>query len=81
MYKKCKFPRYQCIGNNKINETSVTKFLGLHLDEKLHFVNHITEMSMKVAKLIGILYKLNRFLPETILKQLYTSLIHPYSAY
>ena len=37
-------------------------------------------MSMKVAKSIGLLYyKLNRFLPEAILKTLYTSLIHPYS--
>ena len=26
---------------------------------------------MKVAKSIGLLYKLNRFLPETILKTLY----------
>ena len=31
---------------------------------------------MKVATAIGLLYKLNRFLPETILKTLYTSLIH-----
>ena len=51
------------IGNNTINETSVTIFLGIHIDKKLNFVNHITEMSMKVAKSIGILYKLNRFLP------------------
>ena len=67
--------------NNTINETSVTKFLGIHLDKKLNFVNHITEMSMKVAKSIGLFYKLNRFLPETILKTLYTSLIHPYLSY
>ena len=33
---------------------------------------------MKVAKSIGLLYKLNRFLPETILQTLYTLLIHPY---
>ena len=72
------FPRYQCIGNYKINETSVANFLGIHLDKKFNFVNHITEMSMKVAKSIGLLLKLNRFLPETILKTLYTSLIHPY---
>ena len=38
-------------------------------------------MSRKVAKTIGLLYKLNRFLPETILKTLYTSLIHPYLSY
>ena len=69
------------VGNNTINDTSVTKLLGIYLDKKLHFVNHITEMSMKVAKSIGRLYKLNRFLPETILKTLYTSLIHPYLSY
>ena len=37
------------IGNNKINETSVAKFLGIHLVKILNFVNHITEMSIKVA--------------------------------
>ena len=31
----------------------------------------MTEISKKVAKSIGLLYKLNRFLPETI-KTLYT---------
>ena len=67
------------VGNNKINETSVTKFLGIHLDKELNFVNHITEMSMKVAKSIGLLYKLNRFLPETILKTFILHLfIHTY---
>ena len=36
-------------------------------------------MSMKVAKSIGLLYKLNRFLPETILKTLNIRLfIHTY---
>ena len=69
------------VGKNRINETSVTKFLGIHLDKKLNFVNDITEMSMKVAKSIGLLYKLNCFLPETILKTLNTLLIHPYLSY
>ena len=38
-------------------------------------------MSMKVAKSIGLVYKLNRFLPETILKTLYTALIHLHLSY
>ena len=59
-----------CVGNNTMNETCVTKFLGIHIDKKLNFVNHVTDMSMRVAKSIGLLYKLNRFLPETILKTL-----------
>ena len=29
-------------GNNTINETSVTKFLGIHFDKKINFVNYIT---------------------------------------
>ena len=36
---------------------------------------------MKVAKSIGLLYKRNHFLPKTILKTLYTSLIHSYLSY
>ena len=31
------------IGNNKTNETSVTKYFGIHLDNKMDFVKHITE--------------------------------------
>ena len=79
-HKNVSFPDIS-VGNNTINETSVTTFLGIHLDKKLNFVNHITEMSMKDAKSIELLYKLNRFLPETILKTLYTSLIPPYLSY
>ena len=78
--KNVNFPDIS-VGNNTINETSVTKFLGIHIDKKLNFVNHVTEMSMKVSKSIGLLYKLNCFLPETIIKTLYTSLIHPYLSY
>ena len=78
--KNANFPDIS-VGYNTINETSVTKFLGIHFYKKLNFVNHITEMSLKVAKLIGLLYKLNRFLPVTIFETLYTSLIHPYLSY
>ena len=38
-------------------------------------------MSMKVDQSIILLYKLNRFVPETILKTFYTSLIYPYLSY
>ena len=78
--KNINFPDISA-GNNTINETYITKFLGIHLEKKLNFVNHITEMSMKVAKSIGLLYKLYHFFPETILKMLYNSLIHPYLSY
>ena len=50
----------------------------MQLDERLHFKNHITEVSLKVAKSVGLLYKLNRNLPETFLKTLHIYIIHPY---
>ena len=50
--KNANFPIIR-IDNNKINEISVTKFLVIYLDKKLNFINHLTEMSMKVAKSIG----------------------------
>ena len=53
--KNLNFPDIS-VGNNKINETSVTKFLGIHLDKKFNFVNRITEISMKVAKSIGLFF-------------------------
>ena len=40
-YKKnVNFPDIS-VGNNTINETSATKFLGIHLDKKLNFANHV----------------------------------------
>ena len=78
--KNVNFPDIN-VGNNTINESSVTKLWGIHLYKKLNFVYHITEMSMKVAKSIGLLCKLNHFIPETILKTLDTSLIHPYLSF
>ena len=36
------------VGNKRINETSVTKFLGIHLDKKLNFVNHIIIITITI---------------------------------
>ena len=72
------------IGDNKINETSVTQItyisiLYIWTKNKISLIK--TEMSIKVAKSIRLLYKLNRFPSETIFKTLYISLIHPYLSY
>ena len=48
-YKNVNFPDIS-VGNNTINEISVTKFYKIY--KKFNFVNHITEMSMEVAKSI-----------------------------
>ena len=69
------------LGQDTIQQTNCTKFLGLHLDQHLRFDDHLQHVSSKVSKTIGILYKLNNKLPDYILKTLYNSLILPYLTY
>ena len=69
------------IGKNIILETDYTKFLGLFLDNHLTFKYHINEISKKLSKSVGLLYKLNKFLPQKALKIIYSSLINPYITY
>ena len=69
------------IGNNVIPITHVTKFLGVHIDSNLKFDHHINIISKKLSKSIGLLYKLNKYLPNHVLKILYCTLIHPYLSY
>ena len=69
------------IGDNCIQETHSTKFLGVIFDKHLKFNEHIQYISTKISKSIGILYKLNKFLPHSVLKTIYLSLIQPYLTY
>ena len=69
------------MGENLIEETDIIKFLGINIDNNLTFKNHINIISVKIAKSVGLLFKLNKFLPPNILKLIYTALIHPYLTY
>ena len=55
--------------------------MGLILDDKLTFREHILEITKKISRLVGLLYKLKLSFPQSILKQLYYSLIYPYLIY
>ena len=69
------------MGGNIIEEADSIKFLGIHIDNHLTFRDHINKTSIKISKSIGIIHKLNKFLPSNILKLIYSSLIHPYLIY
>ena len=64
-----------------IHSTNSTKFLGIIIDKNLIFRDHINYISSKISKSIGILYRLNYFLPPEILKLLHNSLVLPYLSY
>ena len=69
------------MGENIIEETDSIRFLGINIDNNLTFRDHINKISIKIAKSVGLLFKLNKFLPPNILKLIYTALIHPYLTY
>ena len=66
------------INNHTIERVRQFKFLGYQLDEKLSWNSHISMISSKVAKHIGLLLKLRKVLDSNTLRNLYFSIIHPY---
>lgn len=78
--KKIELPLIK-MGNARIHETDSTKFLGILFDKHLTFKNHVNYISTKIAGNVGIIFKLNKFLPSHVLNYLYFSLVHPYLYY
>ena len=52
----------------------VVRFLGILLDEKLSFRNHIAMIRVKVSWSLGIIQKLRHIFPGSILKLLFSAL-------
>ena len=57
------------------------KFLGVIIDDKLTWKNHIDAISKTISRNIGMLTKLKHYVPEHILYSLYCTLVLPYINY
>ena len=66
------------INGQLVERVTEFNFLGLTIDEHLNWKSHIQKVSNKVSRSIGVLNRLNKFLPITILKILYNALILPH---
>ena len=69
------------IEGQPISRTNCSKFLGVFIDDQLIWKRHISHISNKVAKGIGILIKARRVLSRASLIQLYYSFVYPYLNY
>jgi hypothetical protein len=69
------------IDKTTIQRNHVTKFLGILIDENLTWNYHINNISSKICKSIGILYKSRDMLNNHLMKQFYYSFIHSYLSY
>ena len=69
------------IENSRIINVSSTKFLGVHINESLTWDDHISCVSKKISRNIGILYKSSHLLNKSTLLTIYFSFIYPYFNY
>ena len=67
--------------NGIVQQTVFQKHLGLSLDKKLSFNQHLKEKFSKANKGIGVLRKLSNLLPRSALVTIYKSFIRPHLDY
>ena len=64
-----------------ISRVFSTKFLGIVIDHKLSWLDHISSISKVISRNSGVISKLRHFLPASSLALLYNTLILPYLNY
>lgn len=69
------------ICNEEIECVNTTKFLGVIIDNKLKWTDHIVHIKNKISKSIGILYKTRKYLDKHTLRNLYYTFVYPYLIY
>ena len=69
------------INVNNIKIKSQIKYLGVYIDQHLHWGPQIKHINNKLAKKRGIITKLRYYVNLPTVKQLYYSFTHPYLTY
>ena len=64
-----------------LERETATKFLGVIIDENVTWKAHISTISTKISKNIGILHRARLIITRKQLNQLYFSFVHSYLNY
>ena len=78
---KLNFPITILINNKAIDEVKSIKYLVVIIDAQLTFKYHIDELTKKISRGIGLLYKLRPFVTTKILINVYYAIIYPFLLY
>ena len=65
------------INGNLVEQVTNFIFLGITIYQNITWSDHISKISIKVARVTGILNKLKYIFSHNILRTIYNSLIHP----
>ena len=63
------------MGNHIISRTSTYRYLGLLVDERFSWANHINEICWKLSQVAGIIYKVRTLLTKEAMMLVYHSLV------
>ena len=69
------------INGARINKQSSCKYLGIIIDERLRWSEHIDYIDKKILKFTGIFYKMRYKMPKDCLRNLYFALVYPHLLY
>ena len=69
------------INNKSICEKKSIKYLGVLIDSTLSWKDHIFNITRKLSRAIGILYKLRPFVTTKIMKNIYYALVYSHLVY
>ena len=69
--RKVTLPIFLKIGRRKIKEENYVRFLGVLLDSTLSWKYHMSELSKKLARTVGLFYKIRHYAPRDTLVLLY----------
>ena len=64
-----------------INQKDNIKYLGVIIDCHLNWKHHILNVSKKISRSIGVMYRIRKYVNTNILKSLYYSLIYSHIVY
>ena len=64
-----------------IDKKTCCKFLGIHIDDKLVWTDHLLHTQSKMSKSMYALNRCKHLVPRPYMKTLYDTLIHPYLMY
>ena len=69
------------INGKQSDKVNFFKFLGIMFDEHLTWKNHITMITNKLSKVIGILNRLKNIYPQQVLLSIYNALFLSHMTY
>ena len=69
------------LDNEEIEQVDNIKYLGIIFDNNLNWKCHLSTLSKKIAKSIGIFYKLRYYLDEDVVRKIYFAVIYPHLLY